>query len=72
MGKGKELGGIWGAKDEIGALNAVTTESVLAALKLVKKGKVSDLGRSWPTPTRLSAHSATRITSRQWMRKKTW
>jgi hypothetical protein len=42
--KGKGWGWIWGAEDEIGALNAITTESVLAALKLVKRGKVADLG----------------------------
>jgi|SRR5208337_246471 len=42
--KGKGWGWIWGPEDEIGALNAITPESVLAALKLVQKGKVADLG----------------------------
>ena len=34
----------WGAGDEIGALNNVTPERVLQAIKLVKKGKVHALG----------------------------
>lgn len=42
--KGKGWGWIWGKDDEIGALNAMTPESVLAALRLVKQGQVSDLG----------------------------
>jgi len=42
--KGKGWGWIWGKEDEIGALNAITAESVLAALKLVKKGTIADLG----------------------------
>jgi len=42
--KGKGWGWIWGPDDEIGALNAITPESVLAALKLVRKGKIADLG----------------------------
>lgn len=51
----------WGAEDEIGAANSITPESVLAAAKLVKTGKVYQLGsetnaktpafapRSWAT-----------------------
>ena len=42
--KGKGWGWIWGEGDEIGALNAMTSERVLEAFKLVKKGKVADLG----------------------------
>lgn len=62
--KGKGWGWIWGAEDEIGALNAITSESVLAALKLVKRGKVSDLGvmvdrRSF----RWAGHAPTEIVS---------
>lgn len=34
----------WGANDEIGAANLVTPERVMAAMKLVKKGKTHPLG----------------------------
>ncbi len=62
--KGKGWGWIWGAEDEIGALNAITPVSVLASLKLVKKGRVCDLGvmvdrRSF----RWAGHAPTEITS---------
>src|SRR5215216_3584580 len=36
--------GPWGKDDEVGALNAMTPETVRAALALVKQGKVYDLG----------------------------
>jgi kynurenine formamidase len=42
--KGKGWGWIWGAADEIGALNAITPESILGAMKLVQQGKIADLG----------------------------
>ena len=42
--KGKGWGWIWGKADEVGALNAMTDESTRAALRLVKKGEVYDLG----------------------------
>jgi kynurenine formamidase len=42
--KGKGWGWVWGKDDEVGALNAMTPETVLAAIQLVKKGKVYDLG----------------------------
>jgi kynurenine formamidase len=42
--KGKGWGWIWGKDDEVGALNAMTDASRLAALALVKHGKVYDLG----------------------------
>ncbi len=42
--KGKGWGAVWGKDDEVGALNAMTEESKLAALQLVKTGKVYDLG----------------------------
>ena len=42
--KGKGWGWIWGKEDEVGSLNAMTTESVRAALSLVRDGKVYDLG----------------------------
>lgn len=34
----------WGPEDEVGALNASTPQSIAAALKLAKEGKVYDLG----------------------------
>ncbi|MBI4590343.1 MAG: cyclase family protein [Candidatus Rokubacteria bacterium] len=42
--KGKGYGWIWGPNDEIGALNAITEQKVLAALRIPKQGKVYDLG----------------------------
>jgi kynurenine formamidase len=42
--KGYGWGWVWGKEDEVGALNALTTQSVLKALSLVKQGKVYDLG----------------------------
>ena len=42
--KGRGWGWVWGEDDEVGALNEMTSESVLRALHLVKKGKVRDLG----------------------------
>jgi kynurenine formamidase len=41
--KGKGWGP-WGKGDEVGALNAMTPETIKAALGLVKQGKVYDLG----------------------------
>ena len=35
---------VFGADDEIGALNRLTPDTVLSAVKLVKTGKVYDLG----------------------------
>jgi kynurenine formamidase len=42
--QGRGWGWIWGKEDEVGALNAMTSQSVLKALSLVKQGKVYDLG----------------------------
>src|SRR5215475_752408 len=42
--KGKGWGWVWGKDDEVGALNAMTPDTMLAALKLAKQGKVYDLG----------------------------
>lgn len=42
--KGKGWGWIWGKEDELGAMNSVTDETRLAALRLAKTGKVYDLG----------------------------
>src|SRR5687767_2191554 len=36
--------GPWGKDDEVGALNAMTADTVKAALSVVKQGKVYDLG----------------------------
>lgn len=45
--KGKGWGWIWGPEDEIGALNAMTDETRLAALSLVTKGQTYDLGATY-------------------------
>ncbi len=42
--KGRGWGWIWGPEDEVGALNAMTDSTRLHALRLVKRGKVYDLG----------------------------
>jgi kynurenine formamidase len=42
--KGVGWGWVWGKSDEVGSLNEMTDASRLAALSLVKKGKVYDLG----------------------------
>jgi kynurenine formamidase len=42
--RGKGWGPVWGPDDERGALNAMSDATRLAALGLVKKGKVHDLG----------------------------
>ncbi len=42
--KGKGWGWIWGKEDQIGALNALTDETRLAALRSVTSGKVYELG----------------------------
>ena len=42
--KGRGWGWVWGKDDEVGSLNAMTPQSVLEAIGLVKKGKIYDLG----------------------------
>src|SRR5262245_45968724 len=42
--KGKGWGWVWGEKDEVGSLNAMTPETIKSALAMVKEGKVYDLG----------------------------
>lgn len=42
--QGVGWGWIWGSEDEVGALNAMTPESVRIALSLVRDGKIYDLG----------------------------
>ncbi len=42
--RGRGWGWIWGEGDEIGALNAITNATRLAALELVEEGRVYDLG----------------------------
>lgn len=42
--RGEGWGWIWGAEDEVGALNAMTPTSRLTALELVERGQVYDLG----------------------------
>ncbi|HXG15573.1 MAG TPA: cyclase family protein [Calidithermus sp.] len=41
---GKGYGWIWGPNDEIGALNALTPQKVMAALRIPTQGRVYDLG----------------------------
>jgi kynurenine formamidase len=45
--KGKGWGWIWGKEDEVGALNAMTPDTIKAALQLVKTGRVYDLGATY-------------------------
>lgn len=45
--KGKGWGWIWGKEDELGSLNAMTDASRAAAIALVKKGEVFDLGLTY-------------------------
>jgi kynurenine formamidase len=42
--RGQGWGWVWGKEDEVGALNAMTDQTRLAALRLVQQGKVYDLG----------------------------
>jgi len=42
--KGQGWGWIWGKEDEVGSLNAMTPETTLKAVSLVKQGKVYDMG----------------------------
>jgi len=42
--KGTGWGWVWGEDDQVGALNEMTSASVLKALSSVKKGKIRDLG----------------------------
>ena len=42
--KGRGWGWVWGKDDEVGSLNAMTPQSVLEAIGLVKQGKIYDLG----------------------------
>lgn len=42
--RGTGWGWIWGPEDEVGALNALTPASVLAALSAVTEGQIIDLG----------------------------
>lgn len=45
--KGKGWGWIWGANDEVGALNAMTDASRAAALTVARGGEVFDLGQTY-------------------------
>jgi kynurenine formamidase len=45
--KGQGWGWVWGKDDEVGALNAMTDATRLAAFGAVKKGEVFDLGQTY-------------------------
>jgi len=60
--KGKGWGWIWGKDDEVGALNALTSQGVMKALSLVKQGKVYDLGITYDrTSYKWPGHSPAEI-----------
>jgi kynurenine formamidase len=44
---GEGWGWIWGKQDEVGALNAMTADSVRQAMQLARQGKVYDLGATY-------------------------
>jgi kynurenine formamidase len=45
--KGKGWGWVWGSNDQIGNLNELSPELTLKALRLVKRGRVYDLGLTY-------------------------
>lgn len=55
----------WGAKDEIGAMNYLTPETVLEATKLVKEGKVYSLGMTVDSETPAFRHRYFKIETMQ-------
>jgi kynurenine formamidase len=62
--KGKGWGWNHGANDELGALNALTNESRLAALRLAKTGEVFDLGMTYSRRSyRFAGHNPGEIIS---------
>src|SRR5215813_1225604 len=62
--QGKGWGWVWGKNDEVGALNEMTDASRLAALRLVKEGKVYDLGVTYDrTSYKWPGHSPAEIIS---------
>ena len=62
--RGRGWGWIWGEDDELGALNAMTEESVREALAGVSRGRVFDLGLTVDRSSYLSPfHVKTSITS---------
>lgn len=62
--RGRGWGWIWGEDDEIGALNAMTEESVREALAGITQGRVFDLGLTVDMSSYLSPfHVKTSITS---------
>lgn len=62
--RGKGWGWIWGEDDELGALNAMTEESVREALAGISHGRVFDLGLTVDASSYLSPfHVRTSITS---------
>lgn len=45
--KGKGWGWVWGPDDEVGALNAISPQSILAAVSQIKEGIIYDLGAAY-------------------------
>jgi kynurenine formamidase len=61
---GKGYGWIWGASDEVGALNALGPQDVLRAVRVVREGKVYDLGVTYDrTSFKWPGHSPGEILS---------
>lgn len=62
--RGRGWGLVWGPKDEVGSLNALDEKTTLAALQLVRAGKVYDLGlRIDRTSFKWPGHSPIEVTT---------
>ncbi len=62
--RGRGWGWIWGPDDEVGALNALGPQQVVAALRLAQKGRVHDLGLTYDrTSFRAGVHNPGEIIS---------
>jgi kynurenine formamidase len=60
--KGKGWGAIWGKDDEVGALNAMTPDTIREALQLGRNGKVYDLGIAYDHSSfKWAGHNAAEI-----------
>ena len=60
--QGKGWGRVWGPDDEVGSLNAMSADSVRAALGLVREGRIYDLGVTYDrTSFKWPGHSPAEI-----------